>query len=271
MISQQKNLNKIDLNQLKVTILGCGTSTGVPVIGCPCGVCQSLDPANKRLRSSVLIQRMHSGETLVVDTTPDFRTQILQARISRMDGVLYTHTHADHTHGFDDLRAFYFFNKKPIPCYLKEKYHQELKERFSYAFEDTGYLGTTPQIDLRTIPDEPFNFLDFHIETVELEHGSVTSTGFLIDKFMYLTDFKGFPEEKIYAWKGKVHTAVVSGLRFREHATHNNIDQSIKLMQDLGVEKGYLTHLNHEVDYERDKSYLPEEIEFARDGLEIWM
>lgn len=254
---------------LKITILGSGTSTGVPIIGCKCAVCMNSDPSYHRLRSSILIEEEHSKTTIVVDTTPDFRTQMLRAKVDRLDAVLYTHTHADHCHGFDDLRAFYFFRKAPIPCFLDPIHANELKARFEYAFVDSGYLGTVPQVCIKEIDSNPFAIGPLEIEAIWLPHGSVTSLAYRFGRFAYATDFKYFPPQAIEKWRGKVNTMVASGLHFKPHNTHSTIDETISLFAALGVEKGYITHLSHNVDHKRDAQHLPENVFFAYDQMVI--
>jgi len=253
--------------RLSVTILGSGTSTGVPTIGCDCEVCTGSYTKNKRSRASALITREDTGDHIVIDTTPEFRIQMLKAGVRRLGHVLYTHTHADHSHGFDDLRAFYFHSKKPVRCYMPAEYIPEFKDRFSYAFTDTGYMGTTPQVDLVPVPEKNFEVLGLDIEPVRLPHGSVQTTGFRIGSFAYCTDFKGFPEETLQKWRGKVHTMVASGVHFKNHPTHNNVQETVKLFEDLEVKRGFITHLAHQVCYERDSEKLPERASFAYDGL----
>ena len=253
--------------KLRIRILGSGTSTGVPTIGCLCSVCTSKDPKNWRSRSSLLITRVDNQSHLVIDTTPDFRSQILKANVHRLENVLYTHTHADHCHGFDDLRAFYFIHKTHMNCYLKKRFHEEIRTRFSYAFQDTGYLGTAPKVLLHEVPESIFKVNDLEIEAIELPHGGILTTAYRIGSFAYATDFKIFSDEHIAKWKGKVKTMVASGLRFREHLTHSTIPETLALFEKLEIEKGYLTHLSHEVDYKRDQNHLPKNVQFAYDGL----
>ncbi|MFK7827354.1 MAG: MBL fold metallo-hydrolase [Oligoflexales bacterium] len=254
---------------LKVRILGSGTSTGVPTIGCSCKVCMSDDPRNKRRRSSILITRRDTQENLVIDTTPDFRIQILEAKISQLGNVLYTHTHADHCHGFDDLRAFYFFSKSSINCFLSKEFHKEFTTRFSYAFTNTGYKGTTPQVELKEIPKGPFKAIGMEVDPIRLPHGTMQTTGFRFGSFAYITDFKTFPKRLLPKWKGKVHTMVASGVRFKTHPTHSTVDETIQLFKDLRVSRGYITHLSHDIDHQRDSASLPAHISFAYDGLEF--
>lgn len=255
---------------LRVTILGCGTSTGVPVLGCSCEVCLSKDPKNHRWRTSILV---HTSENIpiVIDTGPEFRLQLLRAGVSQLQQVLYTHLHADHSHGFDDLRGLYFNSGHPITCHLDPEYIGELKQRFHYAFEDTGYLGGKPDLHLSPLPQNAgtFKIAGQEIETVRLPHGNVYTNAFRFGAFAYATDFKGFTEEALNLWRGKIHTMVASGLRWREHKTHSTIGETLEVFKALGVKRGIITHLNHEIDYNRDSKLMPEGVELAYDGLII--
>ncbi|MFW7377952.1 MAG: MBL fold metallo-hydrolase [Oligoflexus sp.] len=253
---------------MRVHILGSGTSTGVPVIGCTCEVCQSSDPKNKRTRASIAVV-VDEDRRFLIDTAPEMRLQILAAGIPSINAVLYTHMHADHTQGFDDLRAFYFKKRQTIPTYLLAEYEDEFRRRFAYAFEETGYLGAKPQIDLRFIPEKKFVIDEVEIEPIVLPHGHVRSCGFRFGEFAYVTDFKGFSKAQIAAWRGKVKVMVASGIHFREHGTHSVIPETLDLFAQLGVEKGVISHLSHEVEHTRDRSRLPRCVEFAYDGMVI--
>ena len=253
---------------MKIHILGSGTSSGVPVIGCSCPVCTSTDSRNKRTRTSIAVE-LDSGHFFCIDTSPEFRLQMINAGISRIEAVLYTHMHADHTAGFDDLRAFYFHNPSPIKCYLLEEHRKEFLGRFSYAFENTGYLGAVPMLDLQPILESSFEVCGAEIEPIRLPHGHVTTCGFRIGKFIYATDFKKFTDEQIEMYRGKVDVMVASGIHFGTHKTHSVIDETIQLFQNLDVKHGYITHLAHDVDHSRDRKKLPENIQFCFDGLII--
>lgn len=253
---------------LRIRVLGCGTSTGVPVIGCDCSVCQSSLRENKRRRSSILIQELNSKKNIVIDTGPDFRWQMLDANISVLDGVLYTHTHADHCHGFDDLRPFFFNGKKhAMGCYATKEHFNELCSRFPYAFSDTGYIGMVPTLSLVELKDSPVNVAGMEVEFLRLPHGSMESTAFRIGEFAYATDFEHFPDKAIEAWRGKITYMIASGLRFRDHPTHSTVNQTISLFNKLGVRNGVLTHMSHDVDYAKDSQTLPDHVVYAYDGL----
>lgn len=255
---------------LNITILGSGTSTGVPVLGCSCGVCKSKDPKNERWRASIAV-RHNNGHTVVVDTGPEFRLQLLRANISTLQHVIYTHLHADHCHGFDDLRGLYFSSEKPITCWLHPTLIPELKQRFHYAFEDTGYLGGRPDIRLLPFPQEhgTTTIADMEMETFLAPHGNAFTNVLRFGRFAYATDFKTLSDANIKAWRGKIHTMVASGLRWRSHKTHSSIDETLEIFKRLDVERGIITHLNHEIDFEVDSRKLPSHVELAFDGLEF--
>ena len=255
------------MTTLKVTVLGSGTSTGVPVIGCDCNVCHNPRPKNIRNRASLLIT--HNDTNIVIDTTPEFRLQMLQAQVKSLAAVLYTHLHADHCHGFDDLRAFAFRDKNiAIPCYMHSDFIVAFKQRFSYAFDTaTQYYGTLPQMNLQPIPDTSFAVAGLQVETVRLPHGAIMTNAFRFGKFAYATDFKAFSPELIDHWKDKIDTMVISGVRFRPHKTHSSVPESVATLQALNVQRGFITHLSHEVDYYQHNSELPAGINFAYDGL----
>lgn len=255
---------------LNITIMGCGTSTGVPVLGCACPVCKCNDPKNQRWRASILV-RTAEGTPIVVDTGPEFRLQALRAGITSLQNVIYTHLHADHCHGFDDLRGLYFNSQKQINCWLHPDYIKELKLRFHYAFEETGYLGGRPDIQLNPLPLSSGTVViaNTEVETFLAPHGNAMTNILRFGKFAYATDFKKFTDDAILAWRGKIHTMVASGLRWREHKTHSTIEETIDLFKRLEVQRGIITHMNHEIDYREDSKKLPSGVELAFDGMEI--
>ena len=254
---------------MQVTVLGCGTSTGVPVIACPCAVCHSNNPKNNRTRSSLLI-RTDSGKNIVVDTGPEFRIQALRESLTSLDAVLYTHLHADHCHGFDDVRAFRFLDRRPISCYMARDFQEEFRQRFAYAFTDLGYAGTRPEVDMYEIPDDGiFTVGGQEVESFRVAHGVVQTSVFRFESFAYATDYKAFTEEQIERWRGKVRVMISSGIHFRDHPSHSTIPQTLALFEKLEVEHGIISHLSHEVDFERDRSKLPAHVEFAYDGMKL--
>ncbi len=253
---------------LRLTVLGSGTSTGVPVIGCDCPVCTSTDAHDKRMRASLLIT-VPSGEHIVIDTGPDFRMQMLQAGVRRLEQEIYTHTHADHCHGFDDLRAFYFMHRKPVQCHVAARHEQDFRARFSYVFEDTGYIGTKPQVALTTFDTASFTVLGVTFEPVFLPHGAFQTAAFRFGSVVYATDFKSIPAEVRDRWRGKVRTMIASGIHFSPHPSHSSIPETIALFADLQVERGYITHLAHQVGHAAVTAALPEGVHLAYDGLVI--
>jgi phosphoribosyl 1,2-cyclic phosphate phosphodiesterase len=234
---------------IQVSVLGSGTSMGVPVIGCTCSVCTETLERNQRTRSSILVETC--GKRILIDTSPDLRAQALKIKLHHIDAVLYTHPHADHCHGFDDLRAYYFRTKKSIPCWLADIHRAEFCSRFAYAFKPLDYLGSRPEVTVHTIPLEgKFVVEGIELEALLLPHGDMSSVAFRMGSFAYATDFKYFPDPAIKAWQGKVHTMLASGLHFR-----------------LGVVQGYITHLSHEVDYPRDQACMPAHRALVYDGF----
>lgn len=258
--------------RLTVTILGSGTSTGVPVIGCPCPICESPDPHDQRLRASIMLSTPE-GAHLVVDTGPDFRAQMLAHKVSRLEHVLYTHTHADHCHGFDDLRAFYFHQKSPVQCYLYKDHVEEFKARFAYAFDPNPTPNSRPQVEVQAFTSGAFTVSlghqNFTVEAEILPHGQGVTAAFKIGAFVYATDFKEIPENIRKKWRHKVHTMIASGVRFHPHPTHSSLPETLALMTDLGVQRGIVSHLGHEIAFERDSASLPPGMTLAYDGMTI--
>ncbi len=258
--------------EIDVTILGSGTSTGVPMIGCNCTVCLSQNPRNHRTRVSIYVQVSTSKQqnSFVVDTGPEFRLQMVREKVPPPVDYIYTHIHADHCHGFDDLRSVYFAVKKPLRCYAKLEFIDEIKKRFHYMFEDTGYQGGRPVIEFLAIPESGiFKIQDLLIETFSCPHGNVLTSIFKIGSFVYATDFKILPPEVIAAWTGKIHTMIASGIRYGTHHTHSTIEETVALFKLMQVKRGIITHLSHEVDYEPVSKNLPENIELAYDGMKL--
>jgi phosphoribosyl 1,2-cyclic phosphodiesterase len=235
-------------------------------MGCGCSICLSTDPKNKRTRASILITTKE-GKNIVVDTGPDFRQQALISKIKKIDAILYTHIHADHCNGFDDLRAFRFFDETPIPTYLLEEQIEPLKSRFLYAFSKTGYSGVVPSLSLIPMPMKSFPLLGLDVDVIKLNHGDIDVCGFKFGTFAYVTDFKSLSETQIKRWAGSIDTMIASGVHFGSHPCHSVIPETVELFKQLQVKKGYITHISHEVDYAKHSRNLPEGVEFAYDGL----
>lgn len=252
------------------TILGCGTSTGVPLPGCNCIICSSKDPKNKRTRCSAWIQTS-TGSSIIIDTPADFRFQTLTHGVKKVDAVLYTHAHADHIMGMDDLRGFNFFSKTSIPCYSNKATLSQLKRIFSYIFEpDPNYEGgMLPQLDLVEIDSrQAINVCGLKIQPFELLHGKMQVLGFRIGDLAYATDCNFISEATIGILKG-LKTLVLDGLRYEPHRTHFTIPQALEAAAKIGAETTYLTHLTHSIDYQAVSASLPVGVKLAYDGLRV--
>lgn len=249
---------------LTITFLGTGTSTGVPMIGCDCEVCTSTDEKDKRLRSSILVQSAET--TLIVDTGPDFRYQMLREKIHRLDAVLFTHPHKDHIAGLDDIRAFNFFNKKAMPVYANYLTEEAIRRDFYYAFSDTKYPGI-PEIELHTINQTPFTVGDIPVTPILTWHLKMPVMAFRFGKFTYITDANRIDDKEKEKVKG-TEVLVLNALRKKEHASHFNLKQAIDLAQELNPRVTYLTHLSHQMGkHAAVESELPDNVHLAYDGL----
>lgn len=211
-----------------ITVLGSGTSQGVPVIGCQCPVCQSADPRDKRLRTSILIQT--EQVTVAVDAGPDFRQQMLRENVNRLDAVLITHEHKDHIGGLDDLRPFIFRQEKPMILYVSDEALPEIKREYSYAFEEHPYPGA-PTYDIRKLDETPFDLGDLHIEPIRLKHFTLTSYGFRIGKFAYVTDLSEISDEIIEHLQG-VDYLIIEALQRKKHYSHLTLDEAIAVAKN---------------------------------------
>ncbi|MGE3273234.1 MAG: MBL fold metallo-hydrolase [Chloroflexota bacterium] len=250
---------------MRLTILGSGSSHGVPVIGCTCETCTSSDPRNQRTRASALIEV--KGRTFLVDTGPEMRVQALRAGLGRVDAVLYTHFHADHVHGIDDVKAFNDKLGGVLPCYGNAQTNQVLRERFDYVFVGTPWIGLIPHITFDVV-EEPFELMGVPITPVDLQHGRIRSCGWRIGGLAYLTDTNGIPESSM-ALLHDLDLMVIDGLRPRPHPTHFSIDEAVAVARDLRPRATLLTHLNHDVEHTRESANLPPGVSLAYDGLVI--
>lgn len=249
---------------MKITILGCGTSTGVPMVGCGCPVCTSDDPRDKRTRASLLM--CYNDHTVLVDTSTDLREQALRQHIRRIDAVLFTHAHADHVNGIDDLRGFHFIHKEIIPCFASRQTLETMQAGFSYIFNEHEGSGYTPLLAAQEIC-APFELFGQVIIPIPLLHGKTFSLGYRIGNFAYLTDCSAIPEASLELLQG-LELLIVDGLRWTEHPFHFNILGAIAAARQLRAPRTILTHLTHEVSYS-EESKLPPSFEFAYDGMEF--
>jgi len=250
---------------MKVIVLGCGTSSGVPMIGCTCPVCRSEDPKNIRTRASVLIQA--SELNILIDTPQDLRHQAMREGIDRVDAVLYTHTHADHLHGIDDLRSFNFVQHTPIPIYARAEDIEQIRASFAYIFDPKPWGGGKPRLEVHEI-DGPFEIGPVHVTPLPIYHGTSKILGFRVGRFAYLTDCGRIPKST-YPLLDGVDVLIIDALRHRPHPTHLSLDEAIKQSKRINAAKTYLTHMTHMFDYWDLRYSLPDGIEPAYDGLTI--
>lgn len=251
---------------IAVTVLGSGTSVGVPTIGCSCDVCQSPDPRDRRLRPSILVQ--YEGRNVVIDTTPDFRQQMLRAGVTHVDAVLYTHAHADHILGLDDLRPFNFFQQANIPIYATPETFSVIERVFSYVFDGRVTESSRPRVEVRFLDGAPFDLFGREVEPIPLRHGSGHSYGFRFGNFAYLTDHSEIPEESMARLHG-LDVLFLDALRHKPHPTHSTVDKSLEYVRRLSPRRTYFTHLSHDLAHVQTESRLPPHVHLAHDELEL--
>ena len=249
---------------MKITILGCGTSTGVPMVGCDCPICSSDDPRDTRTRASLLMR--YNNHTVLVDTSTDLREQVLREHIQRIDAVLFSHAHADHVNGIDDLRGFHFLHKEIIPCFASLETLETLQNGFSYIFNEQEGSGYTPLLAAHEI-SAPIELFGKVITPIPLLHGRTFSLGYRIGNFAYLTDCSAIPEQSLHLLHG-LDLLVIDGLRWAEHPFHFNITGAIAAAREIGSPRTILTHLTHHIAYSEENK-LPAGFELAYDGMEF--
>jgi phosphoribosyl 1,2-cyclic phosphate phosphodiesterase len=255
--------------KIKLTVLGSGTSMGVPTLGCPCAVCKSEDPHDKRLRPSLLLSR--NGQNVVIDTTPDFRTQALRVGLERLDAVVLTHCHADHILGFDDLRPYNFRQKGPIPVYGTDDTFRVVRRVFSYVFDSAPTLSSIPSVELHEV-DGPFELLEIPFIPVPLLHGEMDVLGFRFGRAAYLTDFSRLPESSVPLLED-LDDLIVDALRDVPHPMHQTVEQALALIDRLKPRRAWFTHIAHDLPHDATNARLRKagypHVKLAYDGLEF--
>jgi phosphoribosyl 1,2-cyclic phosphate phosphodiesterase len=254
----------------RLVVLGSGTSTGVPVLGCDCRVCLSPDPLNQRTRPSVLLQL--PGGNLLVDTTPEMRLQLLRERVGQVHAIAFTHAHADHLFGLDDARLFPRWIGGPVPVYCESDVEQTIRRVFSYAFDDHAARmphGGVPSLEFRTIePFAPFEALGVEILPIRLHHGRFRVLGFRVGDLAYCTDVSAIPDESLERLRG-LDVLVLDALRHEPHPTHLCLNEALQIIARLRPRRAYLTHLSHGLDHATTEAALPPGVRLAYDGLSL--
>lgn len=254
-------------NKAQLTFLGTGTSQGVPVIACPCAVCHSADEHDKRLRTSAMLEV--DGKVLLFDAGPDFRQQMLHEDLQRLDAILVTHEHKDHTGGLDDVRAFNYVMQEPIDIFCEERVGRSIINEFAYAFADNKYPGT-PEINLNTINDKhAFTAGGITVQPIRLLHYKLPILGYRIGHFAYLTDANHIPKESWPKLEG-VEVLVINALRKEEHLSHFTLGEALNVIKHVNPTAAYITHISHQMGFHADvQKELPKNVFLAYDGLKV--
>ena len=250
---------------MRLTFLGTGTSTGVPTLACDCPVCKSPDPHDKRTRPSVMLE--FDGRVIVIDTTPDFRQQALREGMRRLDAVIFTHTHADHIFGLDDVRVFYFRQQVPIPIYADAPSLETIRRVYKYIFDQSYPYGGIAKLDPRVI-EGPFELWGRQMIPLEVMHGNLPVLGFRFGATAYITDFSTIPPGTIPRLEG-LDVLILDALRLRPHPAHSNLEQSLALVERLKPKQAFFTHIAHELPDHETNAMLPSHVRLAYDGLQL--
>jgi phosphoribosyl 1,2-cyclic phosphate phosphodiesterase len=252
--------------KLKATFLGTGTSQGVPVIACDCVVCQSNDPKDKRLRTSLMISI--GDKNVVIDTGPDFRQQMLANQVQMVDTVLFTHEHKDHIAGLDDVRAYNFRSQKPMEIHASPRVQDALKREYHYVFSGASYPGI-PKVNLHTITDESIHLHGMDFIPIEVMHYKLPVTAFRVGSLTYITDANYIAPEEIDKIRGS-EVLIINSLRKEQHISHFNLEEALEFIEEISPKRAYLTHISHLMGLQAEVSKeLPDNVEIAHDGLEI--
>jgi phosphoribosyl 1,2-cyclic phosphate phosphodiesterase len=251
---------------VKITVLGSGTSTGVPTIGCHCEVCRSADPRDKRLRPSILVT--YSSRNVLIDTTPDFRQQALRTGFERLDAIVFTHAHADHVMGLDDVRPFNFRQRSEIPIYASAHTMGAIRRAFRYIFDDEEKMSSIPHLESHILEGAAFDLFGLEFTPVPLLHGKAPVYGFRFGKAAYLTDHSDIPDPSYELLSG-LDVLFLDALRYKPHPTHSTVERSLATAERVGARRVFFTHICHDLGHASTEEQLPAHIRLAYDGLEI--
>jgi phosphoribosyl 1,2-cyclic phosphate phosphodiesterase len=249
---------------VRVTFLGTGTSHGVPAIGCDCAVCTSPDPRNRRTRCAIVVRE--AGRTILIDTPPELRQQAIRFHVERLDAVLFTHSHADHIFGLDDIRRFNDLQRRDMPCYASAETLDDLRRAFQYVFTETQAGGGKPRLVLNEIEAGPFEVLGIPVEAIPILHGRLPVFAFRFGRFAYVTDVSEIPLESMERLRG-LDTLVLGALRHEPHVTHFSIGQALEAVAELRPRRAFFTHLAHNLDHRATEAELPAGVRLGYDGL----
>ncbi|MGH9430757.1 MAG: MBL fold metallo-hydrolase [Terriglobia bacterium] len=250
---------------MRLTFLGTGTSTGVPVLACHCATCTSPDSRDKRTRPSILLE--FDGHVVVIDTSPDFREQGLREGLERVDAVLFTHTHADHIFGLDDIRVFNFRQKQAIPIFGDQNSIDSIRRIFDYIFRGSYIGGGIPKLDVHVI-DGPFELWGKRLTPLPVFHGDLPILGFRFDHTAYVTDFSAIPETTMAMLEG-LDVLILDALRHKPHPTHSTVENSLEIVARLNPKRAFFTHIAHELSHAATDAALPAHVHLAYDGLQL--
>ena len=250
--------------KIRITVLGSGTSVGVPTIGCSCDVCRSTDPRDKRLRPSLLVQ--YNGNDVIVDATPDFRTQVLRLGLTKLDGILLSHAHADHILGLDDVRPFNYHRSTPIPVYGHPDTLAIVRRIFQYAFTEGPRESSSPKLDLLPIDESPVELFGLSFTRVPLRHGSGLVYGFRFGRIAYLTDHSDIPESSLPLLQD-LDILFLDALRHKPHKTHTTVADALQWAQRIGARRTYFTHMCHDLGHAQTEADFPDNVRLSYDGL----
>lgn len=248
-----------------LTVLGSGTSMGVPTIGCSCAVCHSSDPHDGRTRPSIAIE--YGGHMVLIDTTPDFRAQAIRENLTRLDAVIFTHAHADHILGLDDVRPLSFRRAEKIPLYAHAKTLRLIEQTFQYVFDPDPEYSTLPRVELRPI-NGGLELFGACFQPIPLLHGKAEIHGYRFGQAAYLTDFSDIPQDSMHQLRD-LDILFLDALRRRPHPTHSNVENSLKIVEQLRPQRAFFTHISHDLGHEATNRTLPSNVRLAHDGLKL--